>query len=409
MDLETSTTAPIVLAGPFQPQAIAELLPAEAAAQLDGLYNFAGIPIVLLTQAYVARSIQTTLIGGVRGAEPRFIKGKPLSVVIYRSSGGWPFVLNGRRSERAEILRHLGALRPRIVHAHWTLEAGRAVADWTGPKVLTVQDAAWEYMRLGWTPRPISTVYGLRWLANTSATLKRFRHVIAISPYTETYLRLTAKFRGEIRVIPNIIPPLPVDIHIREGFPKSGVVTFACYGDPGPLKNIATAIKAFRILSQSMSDLRLLVFGPGWDKLKDELSGDGIEFRGGLPHGQFLRTLAMEVDFWVHPSRIETQGIVFCEAIQAGCPVVAGHRSGAVPWVLDYGRAGLLVDVENPDALAEGMRFLVLDRKGAVEQMEYGRHFIRENFNAERIVDLHLKYYEDICWGETILPPKSNT
>jgi glycosyltransferase involved in cell wall biosynthesis len=387
----------VTLAGPFQPEAISRLLPPEKAAQMAGLRGFNGVPVNLLAAALCSRGIKTTVIGGIRGAESRAIHSDPLSVVVYKGSGGWPFVLNGRLRERREILARLRELDPPIVHAHWTFEAGRAVADWKGPKLLTVQDAAWEYARLGMTPTPISVAYGTRLLANTSATLSRFRHIIAISPYTEAYLRLVPRFRGEIRVIPNIVPELPPDLSPSDRFPRSGRVTFACYGNPGPLKNIPAAIRAFRLLAKRVPDARLLVFGSGWERLQAETPArEGIEFRGGIPHAQFLRALVDEVDIWVHPARIETQGLVLCEALQAGCAVVAGRNSGAVSWTLDYGRAGLLVDVEDANELAEGMRTLIDRREHALQMVSRGRQFIRDNFAAERIVDLHLDFYRDI-------------
>ncbi len=394
---QTTGVESIALAGPFQPEAIARLLPPEKAGQMAGLRGFNGVPVNLLAAALCSRGIKTTVIGGIRGAESRVIHSDPLSVVVYKGSGGWPFVLNGRLRERREILARLREIDPPIVHAHWTFEAGRAVADWKGPKVLTVQDAAWEYARLGMTPTPISVAYGTRLLANTSATLSRFRHIVAISPYTEAYLRLVPRFRGEIRVIPNIVPELPSDLTPSDQFPRSGRVTFACYGNPGPLKNIPAAIRAFRLLTKSVPDARLLVFGGGWERLQAETPArEGIEFRGGIPHAQFLRSLVDEVDIWVHPARIETQGLVLCEALQAGCAVVAGRNSGAVSWTLDYGRAGLLVDVEDANELAEGMRTLIDRREHALQMVSRGRQFVRDNFAAERIVDLHLDFYRDI-------------
>jgi len=389
---------PLVIVGPFQPAAIAGLMPTSDAKQLEGLSNFAGVPVNWLAGALVHRGIRATLIGGVRGAHSRYIPSDPLSVAIYQSSGGWPFLLNGRSRERKEILARLQQIQPQLVHAHWTLEAGRAAADWKGPKVLTVHDAAWEYARLGWSPHPISMAYGTRWLANTGATLSRFQHLIAVSPFLESYLRLKHRFKGEIRVIPNAIPDLPHDLIAPQTFPKSRFITFACYGDRGKLKNIGKAIAAFHLLAQRLSDIRLIVFGDGWDEVKAELGASKrIEFMGSLPHRNFLKCLVEEVDIWVHPSRIETHGIVCCEALQAGCPVIAGRQSGAVPWTLDYGQSGLLVDVEDAGELAEAMYTLATNRGRATEMVRWGQLSIRERFNATHVLNLHLDYYKDLC------------
>ena len=80
---------------------------------------------------------------------------------------------------------------------------------------------------------PISMTFAARWLLNTRQTLAGFDHLIAVSPYLESYLRLKHGFRGEIRVIPNAIVELPADLVVPQVFPKSGQVTFATFGEPG--------------------------------------------------------------------------------------------------------------------------------------------------------------------------------
>lgn len=386
----------VALVGIFDPASVAELMAPEAAAQIAGIRSSPGVPIHRLAAGLVSRGIRTTIVGGVRGAVSIHVKSSPLSVAIYAKRGGWPFLLNGLHRERNAILALLQEIQPSIVHAHWTFEGGRAVGDWDGPKLLTLHDAAWEYARLAGPYNPASAAYIGRWLMNTAATLARYRHVIAASPYVETYLRMKHRYRGEVRVIPTAIPDLPANIMVPTSFPKSDAITFACYGSPGGVKNVHVALAAFCKLESSMRGARLLVFGGGWERAGAEFSKHRIEFRGGLPHSEFLKALVEEVDIWVHPSKTEAQSIVVCEAIQAGCPVIAGKQSGAVPWTLDYGRAGLLVDIEDADEVACAMRTAVHERSTFDVMIAYGRRMIQERFSLERILDLHLDYYRDI-------------
>jgi glycosyltransferase involved in cell wall biosynthesis len=306
--------------------------------------------------------------------------------------------VDGLRQERKLIIEYLQRVHPSVVHAHWTLEASRAVADWDGPKVLTVHDAAWEYARIGsdWTWGPLAHASTVRWLANTSAVLKRFGHIIAVSPYVENYLRQRHRFRGEIRIIPNAIPTLPASVLVPDIFPKSGRLTFGCYGSPGSLKNINAALGAFLAVYKKLPNSRLLVYGSGWETKASQYGELPIVFRGAQPHSVLLNELGSLVDIWIHPSRIETQGIVICEAIQAGCPVIAGRASGAVPWTLEYGRAGTLVDIENPSEIAEAMLALVHNRELALDLVAYGRQMISDRFSPDRVVQMHLDYYQDV-------------
>jgi glycosyltransferase involved in cell wall biosynthesis len=82
--------------------------------------------------------------------------------------------------------------------------------------------------------------------------------------------------------------------------------------------------------------------------------------------------------------------------------VIAGRSSGGVPWTLDYGRAGILVDVENPAEIAEAMLGIVHNRERALELVTYGRRMILEKWSPDRIVEMHLEYYKEIVgsWGK---------
>jgi YD repeat-containing protein len=57
-------------------------------------------------------------------------------------------------------------------------------------------------------------------------------------------------------------------------------------------------------------------------------------------------------DILVHPSREESFGMTIAEAQLAGVVVIGGAHSGAVPWTLDYNRAGRLVDVRSTKDLS---------------------------------------------------------
>jgi glycosyltransferase involved in cell wall biosynthesis len=389
----------IVLAGHFDPSTIGPMIGGEAGKALAGLSGAPGVPIHHLASEFARRGIQTTVIGGIIGAREVYAQSSPLSAIVYPKRGRIAWIADGYGQERRLIDRYLRKIHPTIVHAHWTMEAARAVADWDGPKVLTVHDAAWEWARLGWSWRwgPLAHVATLRWLANTSAVLARFQHVIAVSPYVESYLRQKHGFRGEIRVIPNGIPPLPASVEVKNTFPKTGHVTFGCYGHPWPLKNLPAGIRAFLRVHEELPNSRLVVYGTGWERERGRYVNLPIEFRGAKPHLKFLQELGSEIDIWVHPSRTEAHPISICEAIQAGCPVIAGRSSGAVPWTLDNGRAGVLVDVEDPVEIAQAMLGLVHDRERALELVAYGRDMILKKWSPDRIVEMHLEYYKEIA------------
>jgi phosphatidyl-myo-inositol dimannoside synthase len=85
----------------------------------------------------------------------------------------------------------------------------------------------------------------------------------------------------------------------------------------------------------------------------------------GVPVEDELPAVYRMADVFVMPSRPEGAdtegfGIVYLEAGACGVPVVGG-RSGGVPDAVDDGRTGLLVDPQDPGAIAEAVARLLLD------------------------------------------------
>jgi glycosyltransferase involved in cell wall biosynthesis len=64
------------------------------------------------------------------------------------------------------------------------------------------------------------------------------------------------------------------------------------------------------------------------------------------------------VDIFAYPSGFESFGIAFLEAWAVKKPVI-GCRRGAIPWVVDAGRDGLLVDFQDDRMLAEALLALL--------------------------------------------------
>jgi glycosyltransferase involved in cell wall biosynthesis len=55
-----------------------------------------------------------------------------------------------------------------------------------------------------------------------------------------------------------------------------------------------------------------------------------------------------------------------------------------------------LVDIENPAEIAQAMLALVHNRELAHDLVAYGRRMIRDRFSPDRVVQMHLDYYQDI-------------
>ena len=113
--------------------------------------------------------------------------------------------------------------------------------------------------------------------------------------------------------------------------------------------------------------------------------GNGIEYLGEVNHGtkvellQNARATLFPID-WEEPF-----GLVMIESMACGTPVIATRR-GAVPEVIEDGRAGIVVDDwrEAPAALA---------RADALDPVEC-RRYAEERFAPERMVGDYVRAYE---------------
>jgi glycogen synthase len=122
-------------------------------------------------------------------------------------------------------------------------------------------------------------------------------------------------------------------------------------------KGLDVLLRAYAIVKPADHDLLIAGDGPETDelrKLAGELGvGPTVHFIGRVDHQKAVSLFA-GCSFFVLPSRHEPMGIVNLEAMASGKAVVAS-RVGGVPELLVHGETGLLVDPDNPAALASAI------------------------------------------------------
>ena len=120
---------------------------------------------------------------------------------------------------------------------------------------------------------------------------------------------------------------------------------------------------------------------------------DQVEFAGATPHA--------EVPCWLHgfdifaaASRLDSEsfGVAVIEASACGLPVVV-TRVGGLPEVVLNGETGLVVERENPVALAAALRLLVLDPERRRLLGQRGRELVSGMYEwkacVERMIDVY--------------------
>ncbi len=300
------------------------------------------------------------------------------------------------RAERHAVRDGLLCMRPDLVHAHWCYEYALGALATGLPTLVSVRDWAPTVVRhMVARARPYWTGRAVMFFM----TLARARYLTVNSPYLANNVRRFS--RAAIEIIPNGLPDAgfarrqpkrsaaddrpPVIVSVNNGF--------------GPLKNVKRLLEAFRELRQRGLDCRLdLVgddYGPGgtcemWARQRRLAAG--VMFMGRLPRERVFEMMA-HATVLAHPSREESFGMTLIEAMSQRLAIVGGQRSGAVPWVLGGGKAGLLVDIEDPRALSEAIEAVVTQPPLRERLATDGYTHAWQNFRQSRVTDLYQAVY----------------
>jgi glycosyltransferase involved in cell wall biosynthesis len=203
-----------------------------------------------------------------------------------------------------------------------------------------------------------------------------------------------------IRLIANgITPEAPTpgrDLRAELGLGSGPVI-----GAVGALR----AQKAYDVLIRAVADLRA-----GCPGLRVLIAGDGAEEARlkvsigelGLQETVLLLGRRLDVadvlaalDIAVCSSRFEGSPLAVMEYMEAGLPIVA-TRVGGVPDLIDDGVHGLLVEPEDPAALAGAVRSLLEDRERARAMGARARERRRSEFDLDVMVHNIEALYEEL-------------
>jgi glycosyltransferase involved in cell wall biosynthesis len=124
---------------------------------------------------------------------------------------------------------------------------------------------------------------------------------------------------------------------------------------------------------------------------------DRVHFWG---FSQDIAAIMHDLDVLVLPSTIpETFGMVLCEAMACGKPVVS-TTTGAQVEIIQNGANGLLVPPRSPESLAYALEKLIADREQAKRMGLRGKMDVSEHFSLERMVSNIERCYERSLLGQ---------
>jgi len=159
-------------------------------------------------------------------------------------------------------------------------------------------------------------------------------------------------------------------------------------------KGIDTVIRALPAVRAAFPAARYAVAGvgarrPEFERLVRGLGlGHAVKFLGFVGDDQ-LPALYNAADLYVGASRrydllAEGFGIALVEASACGLAVVGG-RSGGVPDAVRDGETGILVDPDDPAAVAAGISGLLADAAARRRMGDAGRRAVETYYNWDRV------------------------
>ena len=161
-------------------------------------------------------------------------------------------------------------------------------------------------------------------------------------------------------------------------------------------KRVNVTIQAFAQLRKKYPDMTLTIIGQG--PLREELEqlclqlgvADAVQFTGQIPNAQVF-TRMCESGFYVMASKPEGFGIVYLEAMAAGC-VTIGSEDQGIADVIEHGVNGFLVTVDEPEQIVRIVDRCLQDEQEAVSVADKGRILANKMTwleNAERNLALY--------------------
>lgn len=330
-----------------------------------------------------------------------------LSIDAFPTRRAYLFCFDAFRAERRQMIAALRRRQPDVVHAQWTYEFAHAALGSGLPALTTARDSPRQILRYA------PSAYSLYKKCYADWLIPQIARLSAVSPYMRQELCDTYVLRSDPVVIPNGIRP---EIFATAERPHpSRPFTFTSVAGWDPRKNPKSLLTAFASLVRRHTDCRLHLMGWGFEPggpaarwAADRGLTAGVVFMGHRTHAEVFQHLREHSDAFVHPTREESFGSAILEAMSQRLPVIAGQDSGAVPWILDHGRAGMLVDVNSAESLRDGMEKLLTDAALRARLAHDGYERALSHFTLGAVADRYLSVLDDIRAGSVVtrdIPP----
>lgn len=236
--------------------------------------------------------------------------------------------------------------KPDIIHAHCCVWAGYAAMKLSGqigvPYVVTEHATLFQLHR-----DEISA-------GNNAIIQQVYQKAARVICVSRAFARLIESYRTDIDVVGNVVNCdifIPPKVSIKHN--EIRFLTVCYMEEEAQLykKGMDILIQSWTEVVKENTNVKLVIGGGGKavqkvvDWTKEYHVTDSVEFLGTLNRQQVVEQMQM-CDCFVLPSRYETFGVVYIEAMACGKPVIAVANGGPDDFVKDFNGMLIKPDVE---------------------------------------------------------------
>jgi glycosyltransferase involved in cell wall biosynthesis len=235
------------------------------------------------------------------------------------------------------------------------------------------------------------------------------RQVDAFLPVSRYYQDYMPDYLGLPREKMRLVPlGINLDGYTARPRQRSDVFTIGYFARIAPEKGLNALAEGYRQLRSRPGIGRSRLVAAGYlapeheeylDKVRRDLRSWGLEdefeYRGEVDRVGKL-AFFQNIDVLSVPATYqEPKGIFLFEAMASGVPVVQPRR-GAFPEIIENTGGGIIVEPDNPDALADGLLKLWRDPAHASALGAAGAEGVKRHYTVGRMADAAEKVYEEI-------------
>lgn len=237
---------------------------------------------------------------------------------------------------------------------------------------------------------------------NNAVITKVFQNAAKVICVSRAFGRLLEEYTDNIEVIGNVVDC--EQFKVIENRNEGCRFLTVCYMEEEAQlykKGMDILIKAWAKIVPKYPDARLIIGGGGkslekvveWTK--EYQVTESVEFLGALKREQVVEQMQM-CDCFVLPSRYETFGVVYIEAMACGKPVIAVANGGPDDFVHDFN--GILIQPEQEEELVQALEKMIrnLGQQELLYQPERIAAYVEEKFSYRAIAEQLEKVYKEV-------------